>query len=255
MSTMIYHAGGIGDFITTLPAIQLWNKYHPGQTRLFFGRLHCGILAQDSGYIDRVLDIDSSRSCKQFSPGYPGQVDSLFPGLSSALLFTGTDSPFVENLVRHGGIQVICLPPFPQKSTSKYSFHYESLCTAFNEIASFANRSFLKPSKPNIRKALNLMDGHGSTIALHAGSGSALKNWPLVRFMNIAEDLSAKGYSVFFIAGPDDPFPELESAHVIFNESLPFLAAFLSLCTLFIGNDSGIAHLAAAAGCPSLVIF
>jgi heptosyltransferase-3 len=83
--------------------------------------------------------------------------------------------------------------------------------------------------------------------AIHPFSGSSKKNWPLERFRNVAGllDLPVK-----WSAGPDE---KLEDA-VRFDD-LYELACWLSTARVYVGNDSGITHLAAAVGTPVVAIF
>ena len=81
---------------------------------------------------------------------------------------------------------------------------------------------------------------------VHPFSGSARKNWPLERFREVARALRAA-----WCAGPEDELPE----HAIRIPDLYELAGRLAGAQLFIGNDSGIAHLAAAVGTPVVVLF
>jgi len=83
--------------------------------------------------------------------------------------------------------------------------------------------------------------------AIHPFSGSARKNWPLERFRAVAERL---GCPVQWIAGPEHP---LEGA--VRHDDLYDLACWLSTARVYIGNDSGITHLAAAVGVPVVAIF
>ena len=82
---------------------------------------------------------------------------------------------------------------------------------------------------------------------MHPFSGTARKNWPLERFREVAGRL---GMPVQWCAGPDE---ELEGA-VRFDD-LHGLACWLARARLYIGNDSGITHLAAAVGTPVIAIF
>ncbi|MBZ5605334.1 MAG: glycosyltransferase family 9 protein [Acidobacteriia bacterium] len=84
-------------------------------------------------------------------------------------------------------------------------------------------------------------------IAIHPFSGSSRKNWPLEHFRAIAARLSLP---VEWIAGPED---RLE--HAVRYDDLYQLACRLARARLYIGNDSGITHLAAAIGVPVLAIF
>jgi len=82
---------------------------------------------------------------------------------------------------------------------------------------------------------------------LHPFSGSAKKNWPLENFRDLASRLSIPAK---FCAGPEDRFE-----HAARIENLFDLACFISTASVYIGNDSGITHLAAAAGTPVVAIF
>lgn len=84
-------------------------------------------------------------------------------------------------------------------------------------------------------------------VVIHPFSGSARKNWPLERFRELAQRI---GWPVQWSAGPQEP---LDGA--VRFENLFDLACWLARSRLYIGNDSGITHLAAAAGAPVLAIF
>jgi hypothetical protein len=87
----------------------------------------------------------------------------------------------------------------------------------------------------------------GGFAVIHPFSGNAAKNWPLQHFRELA---SALPLPVEWCAGPEEP---LDGARRF--PSLDLLANWLSTASLYIGNDSGISHLAAACGVPSVVIF
>lgn len=81
-------------------------------------------------------------------------------------------------------------------------------------------------------------------------SGSPKKNWPLEKFRSLAARLE-RVMPVHWCSGPDDP--PLSGA-VQFDD-LYELACWLSRARLYVGNDSGITHLAAATGTPVLALF
>jgi heptosyltransferase-3 len=89
--------------------------------------------------------------------------------------------------------------------------------------------------------------GDGGFVAIHPFSGSAKKNWPLERFRELARRLP---WPVEWFAGPEE---ELEGAVRI--PDLYDLACRLACARLYIGNDSGITHLAAAVGTPVIALF
>jgi ADP-heptose:LPS heptosyltransferase len=88
-------------------------------------------------------------------------------------------------------------------------------------------------------------------IAIQPFSGSPKKNWALASFQAAARQLEEiTGLSVEWCAGPEE---ELPSAHRF--DGLDEVVRWLAEASLYIGNDSGITHLAAACGVPSVAIF
>lgn len=111
-----------------------------------------------------------------------------------------------------------------------------------------------------VRRAAGLPDG--KFLLLHPGSGDPRKNWPLDRFVAIARGAeSGFGLAPLFVTGPADG----EAARRIGRETPPLpridspetdvLLALFSDASLYLGNDSGASHLAAAAGARGVAIF
>lgn len=93
-------------------------------------------------------------------------------------------------------------------------------------------------------------------LAVHAGSGSSAKNWPRQRFLALAETLAA-GLPWLLVAGPAEDQAQTAPATAVLARELPLraLGALVSRAGLYVGNDSGVTHLAAAAGTPTLALF
>jgi heptosyltransferase III len=87
----------------------------------------------------------------------------------------------------------------------------------------------------------------GDFAVIHPFSGSPRKNWPMERFQALAARI---GMPVHWCAGPEE---NLDGAVRIAN--LFELAGWLRTARIYIGNDSGITHLAAAAQAPVVAIF
>lgn len=84
---------------------------------------------------------------------------------------------------------------------------------------------------------------------VHPFSGSAKKNWPLDCFRAVAAELSHQ-LPVCWCAGPEEPLDEAARF-----DDLHDLACWLAGARLYIGNDSGPTHLAAAVGTPVVALY
>ncbi len=88
---------------------------------------------------------------------------------------------------------------------------------------------------------------------IHPFASRPDKTWPAERFVEVARKLS--GLEPVFLAGPGDDTAPFESFRVLKNEPLARVKSLMSGASLFIGNDSGPAHIAAAFGVPVVVLF
>lgn len=97
---------------------------------------------------------------------------------------------------------------------------------------------------------------------IHPAAAFDTKQWATRNFARVAEELSERGFNCVAIAAPNekqviDTLVENSEARInAFTDlSLPEVTALAARSRLFVGNDSGVAHIAAAVGAPSVVIF
>lgn len=117
----------------------------------------------------------------------------------------------------------------------------------------------LRAQGRNLFKELGLS---GDVISLHPGSGSSHKNWPVEQFALLA-DRVRRSMSVrpLFILGEADgaaarALPQLApGVPVLAQRTLKEVASVLAVSRGYVGNDSGITHLAAALGIPVVALF
>jgi ADP-heptose:LPS heptosyltransferase len=89
-------------------------------------------------------------------------------------------------------------------------------------------------------------------LVLHPFASAPDKTWPAARFAAVAERLREKAV---FIGGAGDDFTPFRNFETAAGAFLSEVKALLAGAPLFIGNDSGPAHMAAAFGVPSVVMF
>ncbi len=89
---------------------------------------------------------------------------------------------------------------------------------------------------------------------IHAVAAQAEKTWSPEGFRAVAEHLS-RDLEPVFIAGPGEDLSAFSKYRTIVGAPLSETKSLLQSATLFVGNDSGPAHLAAAFGLPVVVLF
>lgn len=91
---------------------------------------------------------------------------------------------------------------------------------------------------------------------IHPFSSAPEKTWPMDRFLEVAQHVERNlRLTPVFIPGPGEPANIFGRYNVVPNASIPELKGLMSGAHLFIGNDSGPAHIAAAYGVPCVVVF
>jgi ADP-heptose:LPS heptosyltransferase len=98
-------------------------------------------------------------------------------------------------------------------------------------------------------------DRQGAVTVLHPFATNSSKCWPPGRFAELARRLEASGSEVVVIGGTADDFTPFREFRALRGAPLRQVKSLLASASLFAGNDSGPAHMAAAFGVPSVVLF
>ncbi len=236
--TLVVHTGGIGDFLLTCPVLRLLAEDGPLELLGRPGRLALGIAG---GFAEAVHDIDSVGFESLFSEPN-SRIRALLTRFNRAIVWMRDDGQ-IENALRTCGIgDVRLFPGLPPDDWTRHASAYYLSYLGYEEA-------------PPFRLALDPAD-RTFDVVIHPGSGGKRKNWPLECFEFAAETLAEMGRAVAWVLGPaEEGFAPKGKADVLRADSLVELARALTAAKLYIGNDSGITHLAAAAGCPTVVIF
>lgn len=257
---LVYHAGALGDFITTLPAIAAWRRLRatgraaPQPTVLLGKPVHARLVPS---FFDQVWDAGRARFAPLLAGEPSAELADQIEVVAEALVFAAKSSGIEAGLRALGVPRVICQQPFPPTRTHVVDWHL----SLFPDLPlSEAERT---PRVGLARQTVARLEKAEASVAVAPGSGSPKKNWPLERFLALADELSAAHERVAWVLGPVEQETGLAEriARARPAESrwldcgLRALAGRLSTARLFVGNDSGVAHLAAAAGCPVVVLF
>jgi heptosyltransferase-3 len=224
---LLIRPGAIGDLVVSLPALE---HLRADYTEVWVARPNVPLVR----FADRVRAIpDTGLDLLEIEGQEASRVVEALRGFESIISWYGSQRPEFVERVRELGLPFTFFPALPDGSVHAVDYYLA-------QVGGSAGR------RPAIRCE---MGERRNCAIIHPFSGSARKNWPLERFRALAARLEEL-LPVLWTAGPSE---RLEEA--IRFDNLYELACWLGSARLFIGNDSGISHLAAAAGTPVVAIF
>ncbi len=257
MRILIIRPGAIGDTLLTLPVIQALRQHHANPHITFIGNAAVLPLMLASGMVEEVSDYQSLQWSELFSSRgiqHPGTRAMIAQANLVICWLRDPDGIVERNLYNAGAGRVIVAPGRPAKSDRTHIVQY--LAQTIGLQASEANFVLRLPDAPQHVQ---------QTIAIHPGSGGAQKCWPSARFVAVIQHFLGKGQRVLLLGGPADrerlqlildALPEgAEQLEIMQDASLMNVAYALLKCKCYLGNDSGITHLAALLGVPTLALF
>jgi heptosyltransferase III len=233
---LIIRPGAIGDFIVSLPALECLRQDY---LEVWVAAANVPLVR----FADRVRAIASTGlDLMSVTEPPPRLLDDL-RGFDSIVSWYGANRPEFRDLTQSLGLPFTFFTALPPQGATVHAsrFYLDQIRT----IAICESDGI-----PRIACPIDCHAGAGNFAVIHPFSGSARKNWPLEKFQSVARNLK-RLMPVHWCAGPEDP-PLPEAVHIA---DLYELACWLARARLYIGNDSGITHLAAAVGTPVLALF
>jgi len=229
---LVVRPGAIGDLIVSLPAIQslrtshfeVWAPAH----NLPLIRFADGVRSISSTGLDLLAVTDPP----------PGLLEELRT-FDSIVSWYGSNRPDFRRLVHALGLPFQFLPALPPENVAMHATDFY-----LHQVRDLSAH----PGDATPRISCDVPRGNFAVI--HPFSGSPRKNWPIGNFRRLARGLE-RNMRVHWCAGPDDP--PLDGA--VRLDNLYELACWLAGARLYVGNDCGITHLAAAVGTPVLALF
>jgi ADP-heptose:LPS heptosyltransferase len=238
MRTLVIHLGGIGDFLLSCPAISALRASGPVE---LLGRRERLQVAVDGGLADAAHDAGAFDLDTLFTAPSP-RLRGLLAGFDRCVAWLRPDDAMLDALRGCGVEQAHAYPGLPPADWARHASAYYLDCLGLDD-----------PGPPR----LSFQNGEGLPdldAVIQPGSGGVQKNWPLDNFRKVADELTRRGRRVVWCTGPAEEHmkglqPSLPAM------PLSSLGRTLARARIYIGNDSGITHLAAAAGCRTLAIF
>ena len=237
---IVYHTGALGDLIVAAPAIEHWARDRSIARLVLLGRGRSGELLQAAGIVGERWDAGAA----WFARAYRGAATPLPAPVAAALAFTEPGGPIERALAAAVSGPVSVVRPVPAGREPIVRHHLRAVGAA---PADDRAPALALPAAPP----------HGLRVAIAPGSGSARKNWPLDRFAAVADALRPDA-SVIWLLGPAEHEvrpPAAEGDLMVREQPITRTAQAIRSCTLLLGNDSGLTHLAAALSVPVVALF
>ena len=253
---LIIHQGALGDAVLAFPAVTALRKKFNRIDMLCQGQI--GKLAAKLGLADKAYPLEAAYFASLFSESADDKIKDILSGYSAILLFSFSSE--LENRVNQiSGYPCCRIPPRPAAEDKIHvtEFLYKHILNCgLIETGSLENNIFSLPGKQTTATRMPI---DTARIIIHPGAGSRRKRWPLAHFLNLAELLINRGLQPQFVCGPAEPdlAAELRNQNrpVHNSDELTDLVDLLGFAGGYIGNDSGVSHLAAYLGLPSVIIF
>lgn len=261
---LVIRGGAIGDFILTLPAIGLLRESFPEAHIEILGYRHIVELAVGRHYADASRSIEYGPLAGFFNPHSELDPDlaDWFASFHQVVSYLfDPDGFFVGNLRRAGVRNLITGNP----KIGDHAHAAAQLAEPLQKLALFLDRPAARfyPGDADRAQAREWLGEFVPEVAIHPGSGGPRKNWPVDRWLALARHFLDRGCPLLIVGGESDgellaklrgslPGPGIRFAEHL---PLPMLGAILAGCRLFLGHDSGISHLAAAAGIRCVLLF
>lgn len=267
IDTLVIHPGALGDVLQAVPALSSLGRL--GHRLTFAGQPRLGELLQGSGLVLAATPFDTfglealfadvqvpdrfASRLRHFrrvvswfgarEPGYAGRLGALVPEVIVAPPVPDDESPLTvwEHLVETLGAWDVARP---------------------SELHALATTERWRIAARTALMALGVDEGRPLLIA-HPGAGARWKQAPTARFAQALERMVAgAGFEVVVHQGPADA-PAVDAllaalsipTHRYLEPGLTELAGALALAQAYLGSDSGVSHLAASVGTPSVILY
>lgn len=247
--------GALGDFVCVLPALHHLARH--AQVEVFARNEYADLVPHNI----KIQSIERPEIARLFVTGgaQENPVRDFFGVFQAVYSWTGSGQRvFVDQL---GQVAKSHVYPFRPSAPAQHQADYYFSCVAADTAAP-------PPAIPLLPSALHwwedYRDRHGfgdqPLLVVAPGSGALAKNWPANSFAAVANWWRReRNGRVLTLLGPVEAARgvpgALPDSWVLNSPTLGDAAALLSRCQLYLGNDSGMTHLAGAVGAPTVALF
>jgi ADP-heptose:LPS heptosyltransferase len=264
VTTLAIHPGALGDVILLARLCSML-----GGPVTLVAHAAQGRLLQGLGVVARTIDFDAIPMHEVFSdkPLQNCRLPGLLSGYDRLIscLAAGDRAAELRLAMICGADNTAFLPVRPAEHSRGHLIELwcDLLGLAFDEVP---RQAWPAPAawRQQAQVAISKIGYEKPPVVIHPGSGGLAKCWPLERFLELGRLLKdTRQVRPLFVIGPaeTDRWGTKAAGQIerrfglLADPPLELLAGLLAGCLAYVGNDSGVSHLAAAVGAPSLVLF
>ncbi len=256
---LIVHHGSLGDLVVTFPAVIKLKKNFALIDLLC--KYELGKLSQTLNVVEGCFPLEAASFSSLFSDSVDKTVKEILCKYDEIILFSRS-SQLKETINKITRKKIYRILPRPKTHKTIHVSEHILFNLIRCGLIEESDRNFDLFLFSGIDYDRRHTQSDQSRVLIHPGSGSKKKIWPVSNFIKIASILESKNMRPEFILGPAEHYLEKilqrqdeynRKIHIIDN--LMVLALLLKKAGGFIGNDSGVSHLAAFLGLPTVAVF
>jgi ADP-heptose:LPS heptosyltransferase len=286
MRVIVFRPGALGDALLALPALALLRALGPCTHVTLVARADVLPLARAAGLADETHDFDLPcwSALWQHSAQLRSPAAEVLHTADAVVAWCADDGSLARNLFARGIAQVMVAPGWqPARSawdaaidaplhTALYLARTLGPVLQASPLATVSQLPSVVADLARVEDAAGADDvlarldlPPGRFVALHPGSGGAAKRWPAACFATVAQRLLASGNTPLLLAGPADEAASATTVAALGQDAarvpvargltLSALVGVLRRSAAYLGNDSGVSHLAGLAGTATLALF
>lgn len=264
---LVCRGGALGDLMLTLPVFHAVRRRWPTARITFAGYLPHARLVMAAGLADEFLSLDSADTAEWFGSlrDVPASTLERLGAYDAVVTLLLDDDARFQSLLRLAGVReiyyrspIVCEGHASEHLLGVLGTGESTLCL----VAMSRGGELVLPAHA-LEAGRLLAERLGNRVlALHPGSGSPRKNWTLDAFVSVARTVRDSGLAVpVFILGEAESgmaeglrwkCPEVAVVRAL---DVVTLGGLLAHCAAYVGNDSGVTHLAAAVGASVVALF